>query len=374
MTQETESSLETGRAGQVERGWNADTATPGTRSETRAGNRPGKRRSSGSFATRSARVRYWVILILMVILGLAFAYIYVNVGNMAEPGTQPWKIIAARRSKTLITMLIVAVCQAMATLAFQTVTTNRILTPSIMGFESLYAVIQTGTIFVGGVAGFVAFQGTGAFLLQVGLMVALAVFLYGWLLSGKFGNLHVMLLVGIIIGTGMRSLSTFMQRMLSPSEFDVLSARMFGSLANAKTDEPVAIILTVVTSALLFFYSRRLNTVALGCDVAVNLGVNHKRALMWTLTLTAVLIAVSTALVGPMTFFGFLVVTLTYQAAETYDHRYTFPMAVAIGFATLSGSYVVMQNIFYAEGVVSVIIELIGGSVFLIVVLKRGRL
>ena len=215
-------------------------------------------------------MRYWVILILMVILGLAFAYIYVNVGNMAEPGTQPWKIIAARRSKTLITMLIVAVCQAMATLAFQTVTTNRILTPSIMGFESLYAVIQTGTIFVGGVAGFVAFQGTGAFLLQVGLMVALAVFLYGWLLSGKFGNLHVMLLVGIIIGTGMRSLSTFMQRMLSPSEFDVLSARMFGSLANAKTDEPVAIILTVFTSALLFFYSRRLNTVALGRDVAVN--------------------------------------------------------------------------------------------------------
>ncbi|MDY5152798.1 iron complex transport system permease protein [Actinobaculum suis] len=333
------------------------------------------RRGTATFASRRARIIYWTILVAMIIAGLVFSVLHVTIGNIAEPGTQAWTIIANRRAKTLVVMLLVAVCQGMSTLAFQTVTNNRILTPAIMGFESLYSALQASVIFIFGVAGFVAFQGTGAFLAQVALMVALAVALYSWLLGGRMGNLHIMLLVGIIIGTGLRSLSTFIQRLLSPSEFDVLSARMFGSIANAKTDElPAAIGLATVAAILLFVYARRLNTVSLGRDVAINLGVNHTRALMWTLTLVAMLVSVSMALVGPMTFFGFLAATLTYQAAETYDHRFLFPMVVAIGYTLLVGAYVIMQNVFYAEGVVSIIIELVGGTFFLIVVLKRGRL
>ena len=45
-------------------------------------------------------------------------------------------------------------------------------------------------------------------------MVAFSMTLYTWLLSGKLANLHVMLLIGMIIGAGLGSLSTFMQRMM----------------------------------------------------------------------------------------------------------------------------------------------------------------
>ncbi len=58
--------------------------------------------------------------------------------------------------------------------------------------------------------------------------------LYGWLLSGKYGNMQVMLLVGIILGGGLGSVSAFMQRLLTPSEFDVLTAKLFGSISNAE--------------------------------------------------------------------------------------------------------------------------------------------
>src|SRR5690606_15956946 len=108
---------------------------------------------------------------------------------------------------------------------FQTVTNNRIITPSIMGFESLYRVVQTGAVFLLGISGVVALQGVPQFLLQVALMVGFSLLLYGWLLSGKYGNLQIMLLVGIVIGGGLGSVSTFMQRLLTPSEFDVLTAR-----------------------------------------------------------------------------------------------------------------------------------------------------
>ena len=199
--------------------------------------------------------------------------------------------------------------------------------------------------------------------------------LYTWLLAGNNPDMHAMLLVGIVLGGGLGAVSTFMQRMLTPSEFDVLTARLFGSVNNADPEYyPLAIPLVIVATGLLIFNSRALNVLSLGRDVSMNLGVDHKKHAIYTLVLVAILIAVSTALVGPMTFLGFLVATLAYQAADTYDHRYIFPMAMLLGYCILSGAYFVMNHIFYAQGVVSIIIELVGGLTFLIVILRKGRL
>ena len=206
-------------------------------------------------------------------------------------------------------------------------------------------------------------------------MVLLSLVLYSWLLTNRSNNMHAMLLVGVVIGGGLGSLSTFMQRMLTPSEFDVLTARLFGSVNNADSDYyPVAIPLMLLATAALYLNSRRLNVLALGRDASTNLGVNHRANAIFTLIMVSILMAVTTALVGPMTFLGFLVATLAYQFAETYDHRFLFPMAVATAFAVLTGAYFIMQHVFYAQGVVSIIIELVGGTVFLFVILRKGRL
>ena len=120
--------------------------------------------------------------------------------------------------------------------------------------------------------------------------------------------------------------------------------------------------------------SKKLNVLSLGKDVATSLGVNQKVNVIYTLILVAVLMSVSTALIGPLTFYGFLVATLSYQAAPTYDHRYIFPMALAIGFLIITGAYFLMYHVFDAQGVVSVIIEMVGGITFLIVLLRKGTL
>lgn len=49
-------------------------------------------------------------------------------------------------------------------------------------------------------------------------------------------------------------------------------------------------------------------------------------------------------------------------------------MAIATAFAVLTGAYFLMEHVFYAQGVVSIIIELVGGSVFLLVILRKGKL
>lgn len=335
----------------------------------------GKGRGAGSFASSKSKQRYWAVLTLLAVIAAASTAGLLAYDNPVQFGTRGYWLIAQRRLTSVVAMAVVALCQAVATVAFQTVTNNRILTPSIMGFESLYVAIHTATIYFFGATGLINADSLGMFVLQIVAMVGLSLLLYSWLLTDNAANLHAMLLVGIVLGGGLASVSTFMQRMLTPSEFDVLTARLFGSVNNADASYyPVAIPLVVVATALMVANSRRLNVLGLGRDAAVNLGVGFRANAMYTLVLVSVLMAVSTSLVGPMTFLGFLVATLAYQFADTYDHRYLFPMAALLGFCILTCAYFLMNHVFYAQGVVSIIIELVGGVTFLVVILRKGSL
>ncbi|WP_297666621.1 iron chelate uptake ABC transporter family permease subunit [uncultured Corynebacterium sp.] len=332
-------------------------------------------RSSGAFPTQSMATKYWLALGIIVVLGVASAVGLLAYGNPMPFGTRGFWLLAERRMNAVIAIAIVAVAQAVATVAFQTVTNNRIITPSIMGFESLYVAIHTSTVFFLGGSGLVEARTITTYIIQLVLMVGFALLLYSWLLTGKNANMHAMLLVGIVIGAGLGSVSTFMQRLLTPSDFDLLTARLFGSVNNAEPEYfPISIVLVAVAAGALLLMSRTLNVLALGPDATTNLGINHRGKAIVVLILVAVLMAVSTALVGPMAFLGFLVATLAYQFAGTSDHRYVFPMAIATAFLVLAGAYFVMNHIFYAQGVVSIIIELVGGTVFLYVILRKGRL
>ena len=334
-----------------------------------------KSRSAKAFRSEKERRRYWILLILFIFLGVIASYgllVYKNPVPIDSPSFLP---VVKRRMTSLTAMIISAICQSLATVAFQSSTNNRIITPSLLGFEALYGVIHTSTIFFGGTAVFLSFSGMGSFLFQVVIMVFMCLILYGWLLSGKYGNMQLMLLVGVIIGTGLRSVSSFMRRLLSPSEFDILQAKMFGSVNHANADYFPAAIPVVLTAALLLvLYSKKLNVLSLGKNASTSLGIKHQSGVIYTLILVSVLMSVSTSLVGPLTFYGFLVAALTYQAAPTYDHRYIFPMALSIGFLILTCSYFFMYHVFNAQGVVSVIIEMFGGIIFLFVLLRKGAL
>ncbi|WP_226437915.1 iron chelate uptake ABC transporter family permease subunit [Rhodococcus yananensis] len=330
---------------------------------------------SGAFPTADRQRRYWLLVGVLAALSVVIAVGIVSWNNPMPFGTEGFWRIAQMRATSLVVIALVVVCQAVATVSFQSATNNRIITPSIMGFESLYVALQTAAVFFLGSIGVTVFQGVTQFVVMIVLMVGFSLMLYGWLLSGKYGNLQVMLLVGIVLGGGLGSIATFMQRMLTPSEFDILTAKLFGSVSNADASYlPLAIPLCILSAGALWWRSRRLDVIALGKDVTTNLGLHHRREIMIVLFLVSVLMATTTALVGPMTFLGFLVATLAYQFASTHEHRYVFPVAILTGFVILGGAYFVLKNIFYAEGAVSIIIEAVGGSAFLFVILRKGRL
>lgn len=336
---------------------------------------PSKNRSARAFRSKKEERQYWILLLTFIALGILSAYgllVYNNPVPVDSPSFIP---VVRRRMVAIVAMIIAAICQSLSTVTFQSITNNRIITPSLLGFESLYSVIHTSTIFFFGAGALINFTGTVPFLFQVAVMVLMSLILYGWLLSGKYGNLQLMLLIGIVLGAGLNSVSTFMRRLLAPSEFDILQARLFGSVNNSDADYfPIVIPMVIIVAILLLANSKKLNVVSLGKDVSTSFGVNHQASIIYTLVLVSILMSISTALIGPLTFYGFLVATLSYQAAPTYDHRYMFPMALAIGFLIITSAYFFMNHIFNAQGVVSVIIELFGGIIFLTVILRKRAL
>lgn len=332
-------------------------------------------RTTSNFVDAKHRRRWLYSLIGLIVaaVGLTIATIVYN--NPMPFGTDGFWKIAESRVVSIIVIAVVALAHSFATVAFHTVTANRIVTPSILGFEALYGLINTAAVFFFGALGATLTRGVVSYFFQVAVMVAFATMLYTWLLGSKFTNVHTMLLVGVVMGAGLASLTTFMQRMLDPNEFDILTARLMGNISNASTEYlPYAVPIVLIVGCWLWLSSRRLDTVSLGSDVATNLGVTHRTELIKILIAVSILMAMTTSLVGPMTFLGFLIATMAYSIADTYSHRAVFPLAFLLGYVLLTGAYFVLRHIFYAQGSVTIIVELIGGLVFLIVIMRKGRL
>ncbi len=312
--------------------------------------------------------RFWVLLsvcltvAVMAIAGLLFVDI---------PGSVEFAL--SRRIPVVIAMILVAAAGAVSTVVFHTVTGNRILAPSIMGFESLFVLAQTALVFFAGAGGLAAIPqfSSQKFLTETAIMVVFATVLFRWLFSGRRTNLHVLLLIGVVFGVLFQSLTVFMQRLLSPNEFDILQARTIGGFTKVTPELlPWAAVLLAVSIAVVWSRRHRLDVLGLGRATAIGLGINHRREVTLMLVLISVMVATSTALVGPMTFFGFLVATLAYQATGTTRHSRTLPMAFTLGLLALTGGQFVLKNL-APVGALSVLIEFIGGVVFLTVLFRK---
>ncbi|MEZ0172311.1 iron chelate uptake ABC transporter family permease subunit [Microvirga sp. TS319] len=282
-----------------------------------------------------------------------------------------WDFILAFRGMKVVAMILVAYAIAVSTVLFQTVSHNRILTPSIMGFDALYVLIQTSLIFTIGSAHVAALDPRLLFVCEVAAMVAFSSLLYRWLFSGSSRSLHLLVLVGIVFGVLFRSLSGFMQRIIDPNEFVLLQDRLFANFNNVESNllgvsAAAVLIVSIIGWRLIPVY----DVLALGREAAINLGVDHNRGTTVVLVLVAVLVSVSTALVGPVTFFGLLVANLAYPLAGTYRHRFVLPIAALLAVIVLVGGQLILERVFAFDTALSIVIEFLGGIAFLALLIR----
>lgn len=285
-----------------------------------------------------------------------------------------WGFVLPRRGRKVVAILLVGFSIAYSSVLFQTITNNRILTPSIIGFDSLYLLIQTTIVFVFGSATLTMMDRNLHFIINVGLMILFAGLLYRWLFQREGRNLYFLVLVGIVFGTLFGSVTTFLQRLIDPNEFTVLQDRMFSSFNNVDQE---LLIISIIASLLATIYSLRftknLDVISLGRDQAINLGVDHARVVNRFMIIIAILISIATALVGPITFLGLLVANLAYQFMQTYRHSYLIPAATLISIIALAGGQLLVERVFVFSTNLSVIINFIGGSYFIYLLLKEAK-
>ncbi|QQR38187.1 iron chelate uptake ABC transporter family permease subunit [Devosia rhizoryzae] len=309
-----------------------------------------------------------IVLLALALLALLSITLFMTLGAKGN-----WSFVLGFRGKKLLSLLLVAYSVAVSTVLFQTVTNNRILTPSIMGFDALYVLIKTSVVFFLGVGALTSIDSQLQFVVEVLAMVTLSGLLFRWLFLGEERSLHLLVLVGIIFGILFRSLSALMQRMLDPGAFNVLQDTMFASFA---TTDPtllgISTVIVLAVSVVGFRLMHSFDVLSLGRAHAINLGVDYKRTVAIILVLVAILVSVSTALVGPVTFFGLLVATLAHGLIGQSKHRYVLPAAVLLAILALVGGQTLLERVFAFDTALSIIIEFLGGAVFIFLVLRRS--
>lgn len=280
----------------------------------------------------------------------------------------------SKRIPKVIAIALGGGCIAFTTVVFQTITNNQILTPSVLGLDSLYVLVQTVIVFLFGSTSTFIINKNYNFVLNVFVMVIASILLYKVLFEQGKNDIFFLLLVGMIFGTLFKSGSSFVQVMIDPNEFLALQTKMMASLNNINTD--ILIIASIMIIAIIpFIYDdiKYLDVLSLGREQAINLGVDYDKLVKKMIIVISILVSISTALVGPMTFLGLIVANIAREGLKTYKHKYLILGATLISMITLVGGQFFVQHIFKFNTTLSVIINFIGGIYFIQLLLKESK-
>lgn len=320
--------------------------------------------------TRRKNHLYLLVLALLVLLACA-GYMTVGV-NFANP-----KLLAYAmriRAPKLVAMLITAFVIGSASIVFQSVIRNNIVTPCLLGMDQLYSLIHTAVFFAAGSGSALATDAKLAFVVDLAIMGVVATLIYSYLFRKTNHNVLYVLLVGTVLTSFFSSVQTTLTRVMDPNEYDNLLAQLVASFSNMNS---TIMVLAVVVLAVVAFALRKelalLDVLTLGKDQAINLGVDYDRCIRRLLLGVTLYIATATAMVGPLAFLGLILANLSRQLMRTYRHSQLITASVMFGMAVLIGGQLLVERVFVYSVPVSVFITVGGGIYFLYLLLTQRK-
>jgi iron complex transport system permease protein len=327
--------------------------------------------SNKSFKRFTARDKRAVkILILLGVVSLLSISLFLFQGLDANN----FDFAFPRRMRKVGAMILVSICIGYSSTVFQTITENRILTPSVMGLDSLYLFIQTLVTFLFGAKKLALMDSTIHFGISVCTMMLASWLIYKLVFTGENSNVYVLVLVGMIMGTFFQGISSFLQLVIDPNEFAILQGKMFATFQNV--NEKLLIVSALITLAIIIFSKKdvaRFDVLGLGRDASISLGIEYRSLLRRSLLIISVMVSVSTVLVGPVTFLGILLVSLSREILKTYRHSYMITGSILIGIIALPIGQLLSERVFSGKATLSVILNFVGGIYFIYILLKESR-
>lgn len=312
------------------------------------------------------RFNYLYIILPIALAIITLVYLFIGLTSKTAPYFLP------KRGIIVLAVVVVSYALGFSAKVFQSITNNKLLTPQVMGYDNLYILVQTLIVFI--VGSNVQINRTSDFFFAIGLMVLFSLLLnvvFNKLLSKK---IYVLLLIGTILSQVFKSITNFIQVIMDPNEFSHLEGQLIPSFNNINTNLVyVSLGIIVVLGIISAFDYKKYDVMQLGYDTSINLGINHKRLVFKSQIIIAILVSVATALVGPLSFIGILVVTITNMVVKSYRHKHHIMFATGLTAVVLMLSLLIVNYFLKSSVSINVILNLIGGFGFLILLLRQAK-
>lgn len=320
-------------------------------------------------AYRKNIIKLIVIALIAIIIVAAFLFIGVKFHNH-----KLLRYAMKLRIPKVIEMIITAFAIGAATIIFQSVINNTIVTPCLLGMNALYTLIHTSVVFVLGSGSILFTNDNLSFLVDLVLIGIIATVVYSWLFKMTGHNVLYVLLVGTVLTSFFSSIQSTLTRVMDPNEYDTLLTSLVASFSNINSG---IIIFSVIILALIVVIFRKefalLDVITLGKEQAINLGVDYDRCIRRLLLAITLCIAVATAMVGPISFLGLIIANISRQLLKTYRHTQLIAGAALMGVIALIGGQFIVERVFVYSIPISVFITVAGGIYFLYLILKGSR-
>ncbi|MDO8074453.1 iron chelate uptake ABC transporter family permease subunit [Janthinobacterium sp. SUN176] len=306
-------------------------------------------------------------MLWLAVLALALAFLFIG-ANL------DFDYVIPKRMSRLAAIVIGGVCVAVSSIVFQTIAGNRILTPAVMGYEAVYLLLQSLLILAMGMHSVVLLGQNGNFVVSIALMLAYSWAIHYWLFRDGKNNVYFLLLLGFVLTMVIGTFTQFIQLRISPGEFAILQGFSQASFNKA---QPVQLLYSAVLAGAACVAVLKtlpaLDVLALGREQAISLGIDYRRMVRLQLALIAVLVAVSTSLLGPTAFMGIFVANTTYALARTARHRVTLPLGCAIAIVIFLAAQLLVEHVFNYRTTVGILVNLVCGAYFLALMVRtRG--
>nr|WP_321274739.1 iron chelate uptake ABC transporter family permease subunit [uncultured Vibrio sp.] len=311
------------------------------------------------------RSHHSTMLVSIILLGiLSIAFVFTSSG-------WDFDYIIPKRLIKLGAIFIGGSCVAVSAVVFQALAVNRILTPSIMGYESVYLVWQALLLLLAGSAGIATLGIVGNFAASTILILLYSFAIQSWILKRFRRDMHQVLLIGFVLTMVMTTLAQFIQLRISPGEFSILQGLSYTSFERAKPS--TLLFASIVLGVLALFanrWSRELDVIGLGRDQAMSLGLNDKHYIPKYFAVIAILVAISTSLIGPTAFMGIFIANIAYSVTGTPNYRHILLVACAIAIAMFLAGQILVEHLFNYKTTVSILVNVLCGGYFLAITMR----
>lgn len=264
-------------------------------------------------AGRRCRQRYWLTVLFFLCLLLIVAVgVTLTVGQSYTPPSVVMKILQGEyvpgasftvgylRLPRAVISTLAGLSFGLAGVAFQTMLRNPLASPDIVGVSSgASAAAVFAIVFLGLDGGAVAL-----FSIVVGLLVALTVYVLAY--RGGVAGARL-ILVGIGVSAMIESVIAYMLSQANSWDLQEAMRWMTGSVNAVQVAQALPLCFSLCLFAGVLIYKQRdIEALRLGDETATALGVQVGKTRLMVMVCAVGLIAVATAVTGPIAFVAFL--------------------------------------------------------------------